>query len=283
MILLALTCLVATVAAQANVPCGVAVVQPDLTPTKRIVGGKVAVPGSWPWMSMLVDDLGFISGSGSIIDQHVILTSAQHFEGPGYSVFDLNLHRWRLYAGEYNISTTDPNEKFYHIRRVVLHPGYNITSLENDIALVITVEPITWNDHTRPACIPDEQHMYQPGEQCWLPGWGSTSSTGNEEVLNQLMYPILADSICANIWDDFLPTNEICAGYQNSTKDFCGDDIGSPLSCQYQSSGAWYVQGIASSGGDCKKGDMPGIFEDVTVYTQWIKNTMEQAGFPYQY
>ena len=60
----------------------------------------------------------------------------------GYSVFDLNLHLWRMYAGEYNISKDDPNESFVHIRRVVLHPGYNTTSLENDIALVITVEPI---------------------------------------------------------------------------------------------------------------------------------------------
>jgi len=58
----------------------------------------------------------------------------------GYSVFDLNLHDWRVYAGEYNISATDPNEKYYHIRRVVLHPGFNTTSLENDIALVITTE-----------------------------------------------------------------------------------------------------------------------------------------------
>ena len=55
-----------------------------------------------------------------------------------YNVFDLNLHLWRLYAGEYNISKDDPNEQYYRIRRVLLHPGYNATSLENDIALVIT-------------------------------------------------------------------------------------------------------------------------------------------------
>jgi secreted trypsin-like serine protease len=257
-------------------------VQPNLTPSKRIVGGSIAVPGSWPWMSLLVDDLGFISGSGAVIDSHVILTSAQHFEGPGYSVFDLNLHRWRLYTGQYNISTTDPHQAYYHVRRVVLHPGYNISSLENDIALIITVEPIAWNDHTRPVCIPDASHVYQVGSQCWLPGWGSTSHTGNEEVLNQLLYPILEDSICSDHWTDFLPATEICAGYENQKKDFCADDIGSPLLCKDQS-GAWYAQGIASSGGDCKLGNQPGVFEDVTKYSDWIKKTMEEAGFPYQY
>lgn len=30
---------------------------------------------------LLVDDLGYISGSGVLIQEHVILTSAQHFEG----------------------------------------------------------------------------------------------------------------------------------------------------------------------------------------------------------
>ncbi|KAH3871591.1 chymotrypsinogen A-like [Dreissena polymorpha] len=274
-------CLCLTFAASQNgVPCGVSVVQPI---TKRIVGGQVAVPGSWPWMVLVVDSLGYISGSGSIIDQHVILTSAQHFEGTGYSVFDLNLHQWRIYAGSHNISTTDPYEKTYHIRRVVLHPGYNVTSLENDIALIITVEPMQWNDATRPVCLPDAQHGFQVGDNCYLPGWGSTQNTGNEETLNQLMMPILDDSICANHWNDFLPATEMCAGYENQQKDFCADDIGGPLVCK-KSNGAWYVEGIASSGGDCTKTtDSPGVFEDVTQYQDWILKTMEESGYPYQY
>ncbi|XP_052789911.1 vitamin K-dependent protein C-like isoform X2 [Mya arenaria] len=262
-----------------QVPCGVQMVQPV---TNRIVGGQVATPGSWPWVVLISDSLGFISGSGVVVDQHVVVTSAQHFEGTNYNVFDLKLNLWRVYAGEYNISATDPNEKYYHIRRVVLHPGYNVSSLENDVALIILNDPIQWNDNTRPLCLPDPTTSYTVGEQCYLAGWGSTSSTGNEETLNQLMYPILDDSVCSGIWDDFLPGTEICAGYQNQTKDFCQDDIGSPLMCK-KSNGAWYVQGLASSGGDCKTADKPGIFEDLSMYQDWIKATMEQANFPYQY
>ncbi|XP_052820910.1 chymotrypsinogen A-like [Mya arenaria] len=276
---LALFVAAVSVQGQGSVPCGIQTVQPK---TKRIVGGQTATPGSWPWMTLIVDSLGYISGSGAIIDSHVILTSAQHFEGWGYSIFDMNLHNWRLYTGSHNISMTDPHEKTYHIRRVVLHPGYNTTSLENDIALIITVEPIVWNDYTRPVCLPDASHGYQVGDQCYLPGWGSTRNTGDEEQLNQLMYPILDDSICANHWDDFLPANELCAGYENQRKDFCGDDIGSPLVCKKQN-GAWYVEGLASSGGNCTTADEPGIFEDVTVYQNWVLTTMETAGYPYQY
>jgi len=262
-----------------TVPCGVPNVQPI---TSRIVGGQVATPGSWPWMVLLVDDLGFISGSGAVIDPHVILTSAQHFEGPGYDLYDLDLHFWRAYAGEYNISTTDPHEKYYHVKRVVLHPGYNSTSLENDIALVITTAPIVFNDHTLAACLPDASHTYTVGETCYLPGWGSTATTGNEEVMNQVDLPILDDSVCQSEFPVFLTATEVCAGYKNQGKDWCGDDTGSPLMCKDQS-GAWYIQGLASSGGDCQKADQPSVFEDVSQYSDWIKNTMEQAGYPYQY
>ena len=54
----------------------------------------------------------------------------------------VSLQKWRLYAGKFNLSTQDPYEKFYHVRRVILHPGYNATDLQDDVAIVITVDPI---------------------------------------------------------------------------------------------------------------------------------------------
>jgi len=62
-----------------------------------------------------------------------------------FGIFDLNLNQWKVYAGEYNISVDDVNEKTYHIRRVIIHPGYNATSLENDIALIILADGIMYD------------------------------------------------------------------------------------------------------------------------------------------
>ena len=41
--------------------------------------------------------------------------------------------------------------------------------------------------------------------------------------------------------------------------------------------------GIAAGGGNCTLADEPGVFEDVSVYAEWIITTMEQAGYPYEY
>ncbi|KAL3875568.1 hypothetical protein ACJMK2_033509 [Sinanodonta woodiana] len=270
--------LVTLVRTQGAIPCGTPSVQPITT---RIVGGVESAANSWPYVTLVVDDLGYIAGSATILNEHVLVTSAQHFEGPGYSIFDVDITHWRVYAGEHNIHTKDPNERYYHIARVVLHPGYNYSSLENDIALIITRERMQFNVHVSGACLPDSTHQYTVGQKCYLPGWGSTAASGNEEVLNQVDLPILADDICTHHWPDFLPATEICAGYENGTKDFCADDIGSPLLCKDQS-GQWYIMGIASSGGNCKLHDEPGVFEDVTKYSDWVKKTMEDAGFPYQ-
>ena len=44
-----------------------------------------------------------------------------------------------------------------------------------------------------------------------------------------------------------------------------------------------HILGLASSGGDCAKADEPGVFEDVSQYSDWIKQQMRDANFPYQY
>ncbi|WAQ95675.1 hypothetical protein MAR_028365 [Mya arenaria] len=40
---------------------------------------------------------------------------------------------------------------------------------------------------------------------------------------------------------------------------------------------------LASSGGNCTLANEPGIFEDVSQYTDWIKGVMTAAGYDYQY
>ena len=43
------------------------------------------------------------------------------------------------------------------------------------------------------------------------------------------------------------------------------------------------VPGLASSGGNCETAEKPGIFEDMSMYHDWIVTTLEETGYPYQY
>jgi hypothetical protein len=50
------------------------------------------------------------------------------------------------------------------------------------------------------------------------------SFTGNatDEVLKQVGLPIMADNVCSKHWTDYLAATELCAGYEDGGKDFCG-------------------------------------------------------------
>ena len=49
----------------------------------------------------------------------------------------------------------------------------------------------------------------------------SLPGTGDEEVMNQIPQPIVADSNCTGFYIGYLPNTEMCAGYTNGGKDFC--------------------------------------------------------------
>ena len=40
--------------------------------------------------------------------------------------------------------------------------------------------------------------------------------------MNQVDLPILADTLCQQHFPGFLPDTELCAGYENQGKDWCG-------------------------------------------------------------
>ncbi|XP_052760772.1 coagulation factor XI-like [Mya arenaria] len=281
MIRVAVLIAVIGVASAQTVPCGVPTVKPTLS-TKRIVGGTAAVQGSWPWMVLFSDDQGYISGAGAILGPRTIMTSAQMFKGVNYNFLaSTDLSMWTVYTGSHNINTVAPLERNFTIKSVSIHENYDPTTLANDICLIYTDQDIVYNDHTSPVCLPGPGHSYNAGQTCYLAGWGDTGNV-NDEVLFQVDLPIIADHDCQTHFQDFIVGTELCAGYENGGKDWCGDDIGSPLVCQ-DTNGAWYAQGIASSGGDCTAADEPGVFEDVSKYISWIKTQMQTAGYPYQY
>ncbi|KAH3869460.1 ovochymase-1-like [Dreissena polymorpha] len=264
-----------------GVPCGVPVTSSG---HKRIVGGHVAMNNAWPWMIYIQSGVdGSNVGSAAVIHPSVLLTSAQVLQTTSGPVKDFR--DWKLYDSSYDDSVHANNRgvQLYHIDHVIIHPQYNDTNLLNDLALIVTTEEISFSNATRPVCLPDATHRYATGDVCYLAGWDDQSGSGNAGRLQQVDLPILQDSVCMKHWTDVLPETEICAGYESGHKDFCTGDIGSPLVCQDKSNSVWYIQGVASSGGDCKTADEPGLFEDILVYRNWIQSTMAAAGYTYQY
>lgn len=137
----------------------------------RIVGGKPAQPGQFPFQVSLrylysfdeIDEDYEDFCSGNIISERWILTAAHCFHA-----FNKNVTHLRAIAGIVDLD--DTNGARYEIEIIAIHPEYNEFLIMNDIALVQTVDYFTFTDTIRPIKL-SREHV-AGGMQCMTSGWG---------------------------------------------------------------------------------------------------------------
>lgn len=68
------------------------------------------------------------------------------------------------------------------IRRIVAHEYYNARNFDYDVALLQlkTAWPDSLSHLIQPVCIPALAQPLQPGDRCWVTGWGSMSEGGEQ-------------------------------------------------------------------------------------------------------
>ncbi|XP_075687742.1 transmembrane protease serine 9-like [Rhinoderma darwinii] len=226
--------------------CGVSKV------SNRIVGGSDAVDGEWPWQVSLQYRDSHICG-GSLISTQWVLTAAHCYRGfiGDYAVF----------LGLYQLSVINPHLVFSKVKEFITHPQYTDVGSRGDIALVKLSNPVDYTQYIQPVCLPDESVTFPCGMECWVTGWGDTSSgvaLQYPKTLQKVMTPLIDHVTCDQLYHKWSPgaagtvtihDYEICAGYTEGQKDSCQGDSGGPLVCKVQ--GVWYQAGIVSWGESC--------------------------------
>ncbi|KAJ7427399.1 Transmembrane protease serine 2 [Willisornis vidua] len=203
----------------------------------RIVGGSGAVLGQWPWQVSLHVEGTHVCG-GSIITRQWIVTAAHCVEGR-FS----DPHSWRVYAGILN-----QDEMFfksgYRVHQIISHPDYDTDSKDNDVALMKLESPLSF-----------------------------TGKTSNN--LNYVAVPLIERSRCNSVYiynGMILPTM-ICAGDLAGGIDSCQGDSGGPLVTNKNS--VWWLVGDTSWGTGCATPNKPGVYGNMTVFTDWIYRNMQ--------
>ncbi|XP_053348809.1 plasma kallikrein-like [Clarias gariepinus] len=232
----------------------------------RIFGGSDATTGEWPWQVTLQRGTQHLCG-GSIISSRWILTAAHCLSLPYTQV--------SVRAGITKLSETGTK---YELENIIVHPNYNKTSVENDIALIKIKKPITFNNVVRPVCLTEKvkEAEFLQGKKCTVTGWGRLSSGSFPDTLQKAQVPLISSDVCAEMLpeEDMKPNkvfpSNLCAGYPEGEIDSCDGDSGGPLVCQDEST--WYLTGITSWGLDCAKPNIPGVYTRVSYYVPWIRS-----------
>ncbi|XP_053213322.1 trypsin-1-like [Panonychus citri] len=241
----------------------------------RIVGGREADYGEFPWQVSLqlkrrLFGLTHFCG-GTVIGNNWILTAAHcavHFDS----------NNTIAVLGTNNLSPFHNNVKS-QLESTFIHPNYSSTTIENDIALIKTTDPIDLSTAIYPitaACLPDSYRGEQLTGRAIVTGFGRTSesnSVSGSPVLRVTEVPLMSLETCRSYYGSRVYPKMLCAGFKEGKHDSCQGDSGGPL--VQLKNGHGVIIGVVSWGIGCARPERPGVYTKVSSYLDWIYNTIE--------
>lgn len=166
------------------------------------------------------------------------------------------------------------------VSNVFIHPRYNYSSADSDIALLRLLSPVTLDAFAIPVCLPPVNGTFGRTigaiRMSTVSGWGRLAQSGPPSpVLQRLEVARVSLDECKAKSGLKVTRNMLCAGFIEGGRDSCQGDSGGPLVTRYKNT--WFLTGIVSWGKGCARADVYGIYTRVSVFVEWIVKTVATA------
>ena len=229
----------------------------------RVIGGNPISITESPWQAMIVVNRSLCGGS--IVTLDWILTAA-------HCVLGHPNDRIEVYTGITTLSERGPASAS-QVASITTHPGFDLNTFANDIALIRLVTPIVPSIYRQPIALPigvDPSAWPAAGTAAAVSGWGTTQPgvSSSSDVLRRAGVQILTNpgGPCGGY--GATPPGTLCAGLATGGVDTCQGDSGGPLVVGLNNTNA--LAGVTSSGDGCAAKDFPGIYTSTAYFLSWI-------------
>lgn len=234
----------------------------------RIVNGQETDVNEWPWQAAIRNhQLKSLFCGGVLIAEQWVVTAAHCAVQYPQELLEVTL-------GDHNRDTTKTTQYTVKssVEQLIVHPKYDVNTVDNDIALLKLSETVEYSNGVQPVCLPcSATPAALQGQNGTVTGWGTTSSGGDtSDVLQEVELPLLSTTECQSYLGDTVTNNMMCTYLHG--KDACQGDSGGPLVWEGQEA-QYQLIGIVSWGYGCAGKDIPGVYAKVSNYIAWIEGT----------
>ncbi|KAL0850891.1 hypothetical protein ABMA28_006800 [Loxostege sticticalis] len=245
-----------------------AVASAAIPPLGRIIGGSLTTINQYPEMVQVLQNHGtnFMHVCGSSILNNRAILSAAHCTALGHSDMPTNSVRIR-----YGSSFRSSGGTVLTINRIINHPNYNPSTMDNDISILWVNGNIPVTATSRPARIAGSRYYPADNQVVWAAGWGFTiydDMNSMSEQLRHVQIWTVNQDICRQRYLSTpmrITDNMLCSGVLDvGGRDQCTMDSGGPLFHN------GVVVGVCSFGMGCGLPYFPGVNARVSRYTNWI-------------
>ena len=148
----------------------------DIAWALRIIGGREAEPGRWPWQIVILNKYREAFCGGTLVHPRWILTASHCVR-----------KHLIVRVGEHDLVVHEGSEKEYVVKRAIIHPDYNRDTVDNDVALLELPEPVDLGPSAALACLPDQDEALPDQDHCTIIGWGKEKKSHffGTEVLHE--------------------------------------------------------------------------------------------------
>jgi|688.fasta_scaffold277665_2 secreted trypsin-like serine protease len=244
-----------------------------------VINGADVPAGEQPWVvgilqATVADDYLAQFCGGTLIAERWVLTAAHctfDEEGNAFTVEDLHVLVGR------RVLRSDEGTRLA-VDQIIRHPSFDTVTYSHDLALLRLRETTTTPIVTLAPTVSHDS--LTGGRQAMVVGWGVTQAGVGADTLQRAQVPLVATAACRQRYADYsltLAPTMICAGYEVGGIDACTGDSGGPLLFWNNRQQRWLQIGIISWGSGCAEAGIYGVYTQVSSFTEWITNTMNNS------